>query len=201
MARKPNVGRDEILDRAMLEFWSRGYRAASMDTLVRSIGTTRASLYAEFGGKEGLFEAALDHYSDKAVTAALGPMADPGAGLAGIEQYFRALVTDAPPEQLARGCLMTSTMTELGDTDPRIAERTHAHFDRVAATFEAALTCARAQGELHPSVTDVPARALSLAAFTQGLWACARSGVPTTALATAVAATLAGLRAHPAPPA
>lgn len=199
MARKPNVGRAEILDRAMLEFWSRGYRAASMDTLVRSIGTTRASLYAEFGGKEGLFEAALDHYSDKAVTAALGPMADPGAGLAGIEQYFRVLVNDAPPEQLARGCLMTSTMTELGDTDPRIAERTHAHFDRVTATFQAALTQAQAQGELHPSVADLAACALSLATFAQGLWACARSGVPIPALTAAVTATLAPLRPHRAP--
>ncbi len=190
MPRPANVTRQQILDRATEEFWSRGYRAASMDSLIRAIGTTKASVYAEFGDKDGLFEAVLDHYAGHVVTAALRPLSDPLTGLAGIERYFHDLVLRAPAGQLRRGCLMTTTMTELGEANPRFAHRTRAHLDRVTQAFFGALSRARDRGELAPTVTDLSAAAAGLTTLAQGAWASARSGTDAMKLMNAVCAVI-----------
>jgi TetR/AcrR family transcriptional repressor of nem operon len=191
--RPANVSREQILDRATEEFWARGYRAASMDSLVRAIGTTKASLYGEFGGKDGLFEAVLDHYAARVVTEALRPLSDPLTGLAGVERYFRELVLQAPTGQLQRGCLMTTTMTEFGEADPRFADRTQAHLDRVLDAFLGALARARDRGELAPTVTDLRAAAAGLTTLAQGVWASARSGADAAHLMSAVRAVIASM--------
>jgi TetR/AcrR family transcriptional repressor of nem operon len=196
MPRPSNLPRDEILERAMREFWARGFRSASMDALVREIGTTRFSLYRQFGGKKGLFEAALDHYSGSVVTGVLRPMANVAAGIAGIEKYFdRAISTLERAGRLSDGCLMTNTMTEVGGSDRRIHERTRAHFDRVARMFAGALGCARERGELADPI-EIGAWSIALATFAQGIWASARSGVSARELRRAVRAMLRTIRAN-----
>jgi TetR/AcrR family transcriptional repressor of nem operon len=196
MPRPSNLDRREILDRAMHEFWSRGFRASSVDTLVREIGTTRFSLYQEFGGKAGLFEAALDHYAENVVTEVLRPMTDPSTGIAGIQKYFDDIITRADrDDRLARGCLMTNTMTEVGASNRRIRKRTQAHFDRVARTFERALSRARERGELGDADGDLAVASIGLATFAQGVWACARGGVDARSLRRSVRAMIGRLRA------
>lgn len=164
-----------------------------MDLLVRTIGTTKASVYAEFGGKDGLFVAVLDHYAERVVTDALQPLGDPLTGLAGIEGYFRALVLEAPAGQLQRGCLMTTTMTEFGDADPRFADRTRAHLDRVSQAFFGALSRARDRGELTRTETDLGGAAAGLTTLAQGVWASARAGTDATELMRAVGAMISSL--------
>jgi TetR/AcrR family transcriptional repressor of nem operon len=171
-----------------------------MDSLVREIGTTRFSLYREFGGKKGLFEAALDHYSSSVVTGVLRPMAKTATGLAGIEKYFEGAISDLEREgRLSDGCLMTNTMTEVGGSDRRIRKRTRAHFDRVAGMFAQALRSASERGELaghveHVEHVEIDAWSIALATFAQGIWASARSGVTARELRRAVRAMLGTIR-------
>jgi TetR/AcrR family transcriptional repressor of nem operon len=188
------LGREEILDLATDEFWSHGYRAASMDGLVRAIGTTRARLYGEFGDKQGLFQAVLDRYAQRIVTEALRPLDDPDAGLAGIDRYFRDLVVAVPGEQLLRGCLMTTTMAEVGEDLPQITARVRTHLDRVTAALLAALNRARDRGELAEPIADLHTTAVGLATLAQGVWTCARAGVDAGVLITGVTALTDALR-------
>ena len=198
MARAANLARREVLDRAVEEFWRRGFRAASIDALVREIGTTRFSLYREFGGKDGLFEAALDHYAEHVVTRVLAPMTDTKSGLAGIARYFDDIIGSAERDgRLGRGCLMTNTMAELGEDDRRSNKRTKAHFERVTATFEAALSRARQRGEIAESVGDLAGLAFGFATFAQGVWACARSGIEAKTLRRSVRSMLRAIRRSP----
>lgn len=185
--------REQILSGATREFWEHGYRAASVESLVQAIGTTKASVYAEFGSKDGLFEAVLDHYAERVVTDALRPMSDPTAGLAGIERYFRDLILHAPAGQLQRGCLMTTTMAEFAEADPRFVRRTRAHLQRVNSAFLSALSRARDQGELAPGVGDLAAAADGLTSFAQGVWVSARSGASPTQLMRGVSAIIGSL--------
>jgi TetR/AcrR family transcriptional regulator, transcriptional repressor for nem operon len=53
----------EMLDRAMTVFWSRGYQASLIQDLIEATGINRGSLYATFGDKKRLSLAALDHQS------------------------------------------------------------------------------------------------------------------------------------------
>src|ERR1700743_3522276 len=53
---------DQALERALDLFWRRGYEGTSMSDLTDALGITRASLYAAFGSKEGLFQRVMDRY-------------------------------------------------------------------------------------------------------------------------------------------
>jgi AcrR family transcriptional regulator len=57
---------DQALERALDLFWRKGYEGTSMSDLVETLGITRASLYAAFGSKEGLFRQVMDRYETKA---------------------------------------------------------------------------------------------------------------------------------------
>ncbi len=50
MAGVKRFDRNQVLDRAMAAFWTRGYEATSIDDLVEATGINRGSLYGTFGG-------------------------------------------------------------------------------------------------------------------------------------------------------
>jgi AcrR family transcriptional regulator len=53
---------NQAVERALGLFWRQGYEGTSMSDLTTALGITRASLYAAFGNKEGLFRRAMDRY-------------------------------------------------------------------------------------------------------------------------------------------
>src|SRR5690349_16514235 len=55
--------RDAALRRAMEVFWIKGFAGASLSDLTGAMGINAPSLYAAFGTKEELFEAAVDLYA------------------------------------------------------------------------------------------------------------------------------------------
>src|SRR6201996_8931615 len=57
---------DQAVERALKLFWSRGYEGTSISDLTTALGITRASLYAAFGSKEGLFQRVMDRYDARA---------------------------------------------------------------------------------------------------------------------------------------
>ena len=77
----------------MRQFWERGYRATSVDDLVRATGVKPGSLYSAFpGGKHALLMGSLDRYSRLVVPQKLGDLGKPGASVAQIRAYFDGLV-------------------------------------------------------------------------------------------------------------
>lgn len=71
MARTREFDTEAAVSRAMELFWTRGYEATSVRDLTQHLGLGQGSLYAAFGGKEGLYQAALDHYRTTLAAAAL----------------------------------------------------------------------------------------------------------------------------------
>jgi AcrR family transcriptional regulator len=53
---------DTALDKAMFAFWEHGYEGTSISMLTSAMNVNPPSLYSAFGGKEGLFFAAVDRY-------------------------------------------------------------------------------------------------------------------------------------------
>src|ERR1700730_11789741 len=74
MAGVKQFDRDEVLDRAIVAFWTRGYEATSIDDLVEATGINRGSIYGTFGDKRRLFLMALDRYW---VNAMMEELSDP----------------------------------------------------------------------------------------------------------------------------
>src|SRR6476619_4309820 len=104
---------EQVLDTAMREFWARGYRATSVDDLVRATGVKPGSLYSAFpGGKHALLMGSLDRYSRLVVPEKLGDLSGPGASLAEVRAYFDGLVSDLLGPAGRQGCLGGHAATE-----------------------------------------------------------------------------------------
>lgn len=183
MPRSSNLNRAEILAKAMHYFWEHGFSSAPIDALVLEIGTTRFSLYQQFGSKLGLFTAALDHYSDTVVGQAVAALSGNDTGLTRIQNYFEFLIKSAQRNNsLAHGCLMANTMAEFGSSDTQISEKVDRHFERITNGMQHALRDAKQAHEINIDDTRLKQQATHLATFAQGLWLRARAGASASSL-------------------
>ena len=85
MVRPREFDRDEVLERAMSVFWSKGFTATSTSDLVEAMKIGRQSMYDSFGDKRALYLEALAQYQQQSVTAHIGRLRSGKTGLAGIE--------------------------------------------------------------------------------------------------------------------
>ena len=190
MPREREFDPEEALDKIMRLFWRQGYLDTSVDDLVAFTGVSRYGLYGAFGGKHEMLLAALDRYRDTLVTPRVEAMEAPDAGLDSIHGYFQCLMdVGEPPEA---GCLMSNIATELAPHDRRSAKKVNGHFARLEAAFRNALSNARKEGEIDPTL-DVETEAAVLNGVVQGGAVMARAGADCRAIEKLVRGALARL--------
>jgi TetR/AcrR family transcriptional repressor of nem operon len=174
MGRPKGYDRDEAVLAARDVFWERGYEATSIGELEACTGLNRSSIYQAFGSKRGLFDAALECYVDREITAMLAGMEQDDAGLDAVVGFFAHLCElfrgDAGGS--TRGCLMVNSTAELAAHDPMVARAAADNRDRVRAAFAHALGGAAARGQIDPEL--VRSRCYLLAATTMGVFLTVR---------------------------
>jgi AcrR family transcriptional regulator len=114
MAGTKQFDEDEVLDRALLLFWRRGFGPTSMQDIAQATGVLRGSLYHAYGDKQALFLRVFERYRTRflaSVRAALdAPTAEEALG-----RYLRfaiETVTAVDDDEVTRGCLTTKTATD-----------------------------------------------------------------------------------------
>ncbi|MEM7095009.1 MAG: TetR family transcriptional regulator [Actinomycetota bacterium] len=144
--------RDDLVHRAMDLFHRRGFHATSTAELVAELGVNRKSMYAEFGSKQGLFEAALDHYNSTSLSGVLAAVEAPDADLDAIRSTFHGFAVASEDWAQGRGCLLCNTAIERVTLVDESGDRVDAYFDRLNAAFGNALANAQRAGELDAEV-------------------------------------------------
>jgi len=150
LGRAKKYDRIELLDRAVELFRSQGFNGTSTAELVDELGVNRKSMYAEFGSKQGLFEASLERYSAMHLSRFLGPLEAPDAGADAIRTAFHSYGVAAAGPWRGRGCLMANTAVERGALDPGSRAYVTGYLDRLTAAFRHALGNAQQAGNLSP---------------------------------------------------
>ena len=117
MGRKKTYDRDVLIAKAMELFRDHGYAGTSTQMLVDALGVNRYSLYAEFGSKEALFDAAVTLYDTEVIGRSFGPLERPEAGISEIRALLEFFGASASPGR-GRGCLLCNTAVEFGPEDP-----------------------------------------------------------------------------------
>ena len=152
MGRKKGYDRDVLVGKAMEVFRDNGFAGTSAEMLVEGLGVNRYSLYAEFGSKQGLFDAALQRYDEEFVGRNFGPLELPGAGISEIRALLTFFGSAGGSPAWGRGCLLCNTAVEFGANDPSGAGFVQSYFARLSEAFNAALENAQRKGELRRSV-------------------------------------------------
>lgn len=94
--------REKLLDAARAVFLESGFEGATLDQVIARAGGSRATLYEQFGGKEGLFAAiiaAICEDIESPITGGIGSDRDPGTALQAFALRFMTRLME--PESLA----------------------------------------------------------------------------------------------------
>ena len=152
MGRKKNYDRDVLIQKAVEIFRDHGFAGTSTQMLVEGLGVNRFSLYAEFGNKQLLFEAALERYNHKVVQRSFSPLEGADAGVEEIRTLLSFYASAGEGPAAGRGCLLCNTAVEFGPVDPTGAGLIHGYFEHISKAYLAALSNAHRKGELRSSV-------------------------------------------------
>lgn len=152
MGRKKRYDRGELVARATDLFRDHGFAGTSTEMLVEQLEVNRNTMYSEFGSKQALFEASLEHYDRLVVTRNFGPLEAPGAGIAEIRMLLDFFAGSASGPVSGRGCLLCNTAVEFGPSNPGGHEFVERYLNRLSSAFLNALENAKQAGDLDDSV-------------------------------------------------
>ncbi|MEO0606318.1 MAG: helix-turn-helix domain-containing protein [Myxococcota bacterium] len=138
MGRRKTYDREAVAQRAMLVFWQQGYDGTTIGELEDALQINRYSLFAEFGSKQGLFEAALAVYEASIIEANLGGMEAPGASVDEIVAFLGRFRGGTEAQALA-GCMLCNAAVEQAPDSPKVRARALAYFDRLRKALHHAL--------------------------------------------------------------
>ena len=112
MGRNRVICENEVLTRATETFRRRGYHAVSIKDLEHATGVRSGSLYHAYEDKDGIFQAALNHYNDTVIRRRLRRYASAADGLKGLKRLFLSLLDESECDP--DGCLLTNAAVEFG---------------------------------------------------------------------------------------
>lgn len=181
MGRRKSYNREVVLGSATRIFWERGFHAASTRDLAEAMGINVYSLYAEFGSKESLFEAALEHYDRTVVAGHFSRLEQPSAGLDSVREVLHFFGARASRDNPLLGCLATNAMTEQAPSGPTSRDQGAAYVGRLTAGFGNALGNAVQSGDLRAD-TPVVSLANFLSVTLVGVFVMLRAGADPTVM-------------------
>lgn len=164
---------DVVIDAALALFWARGYDATKFEDVTAVTGVNASSLYAAFGNKRGLFQAAMDRYRTL-VGRALEVLVAGDEGVADVARFVEWVRAGIVSDEQPSGCLVVNTMVELASTDTELAAVVRQYREDVRNSLRTALARAEDAGEIEPGTGDQ--RALLVQASLFGALVTGRSG-------------------------
>lgn len=185
---------EAALDRAMILFWERGYDATAMDDLATAMGLSPSSIYATYGDKQALYQAAIDRYLKGPGAYTLEIMRSAPSAKEAMSQILQAAAGELTRADRPAGCMLASAVTHCAPQAEKLqaamAQRRQESMAQYVSLFSRALT----EGEL-PLATNITGLARYYASVLQGMTLQARDGAKPAELK-AIAET--AMRAWPA---
>ncbi len=168
MPRKKKYVEDEVIDKAMHAFWSRGYAATSVRTLEKEMGINQFSIYSSFKSKRGVFIEALKKYKIEVKDVFLKDLINSKGHIEDIRDFFNAFVDSVISGKTPNGCFMANTAMELAKNDQEISNQVKLFFSFLKDVFIGVLELSKDNGEISES-SDVIKYANYLVGCTEGL--------------------------------
>ncbi|HEX8538688.1 MAG TPA: TetR/AcrR family transcriptional regulator [Cystobacter sp.] len=136
-------------------FWRKGFTATSIAELCAAMGINSPSLYAAFGGKEALYEAAMCQYQETYGPLVWEEFSKAPTARDAIETWLLSSAEVLPGREKPLGCMVT--LASVGDEEhaelnARLVKQRAQVLQRIRERLERAI----AEGELSRSVEPLP---------------------------------------------
>lgn len=186
MARPREFDEQQALMVAMQVFWEKGYEATSIGDLTDRMGIQRPSLYAAFGGKDQLFQAALTKYAQLSLDFVRRKLLSASGAKEAVRLYLHGITDSADGRRPELGCLCVNTIVELAPHDSSLAAFTRDYQRQLSDLLRQTIERGMQSGELSRDRNAVAlANALTIAAI--GLSVTMKSGIDRAAADNAIA--------------
>lgn len=191
MARPREFDVDKVLGEAMEVFWEKGFDGASFADLEARTGVRKASLFAAYGDKRGLFLKALQHYQEggrEMCRVSFGGRPPREA----IRDWFLTIAGTAKGHCARRGCFQVNTIVELAPHDPEVARLLAEGVEQMRALVAATIRRGQAAGEFRKDVSATKLASYLLASA-YGLAVAGKASLPERDIDAAAEIVLAAL--------
>jgi len=147
--RPRSYDREKVVEAAQRLFWKQGASAVSVDQLSAATGLHKPSLYGAFGGRPGLYLAALDAYIERGgpeVSAALAikPLSE------ALRAFYEADLEVFCAKEHAPGCFLIGTAVDASAENEDVRQRVDRVFASLRGTLRRRVEAALADGDLAP---------------------------------------------------
>lgn len=177
----------------MRAFWKQGYRATSVQDVMKAAGVQKQSLYGAFGDKRSLFLKCLSLYTRQTLLEIQKMLNESDSALEGIERVLRYASQPTDSTKCPAGCLMANTALEWGVDDPGVAEAVRSMFRGFEKLLVAAVRKAQMQGGISKDLGSV-AVGQSLVNTISGIRILEKTGASKQQIRTVVETALAAIQ-------
>lgn len=139
---------DVVLTQSMNVFWAQGFKATSMEDLMKATRLNKQSFYCAFGDKHSLFVKSLALYRQQSLDKLTEVLSDENAPFEAIKNFGRDCMAPCGVDDGPDGCLMINTCLEFGETDPAVASEIRQMFQGFEKRLGDAVARAQKKGEI-----------------------------------------------------
>jgi TetR/AcrR family transcriptional repressor of nem operon len=132
MARPRNFAIEDAESGLLDVFWSKGYEGSAVRDLCAATGQRPASLYAAFGDKDQMYQAAMRRYLAW-IDRQLTPPVD---GRDGVRHVLETTCRLTLEDRGRRGCPIVNSVAERESLSPRANSTVNESFDRLRALLQ-----------------------------------------------------------------
>lgn len=192
MPRPATFNAEEILERAMLLFWTQGYAGTSIQDLVEGTELLRGSLYHTFGDKRSLYIQTLRLYGHLGLKRTFRDWNPEEPVLSNVRALLMQLV-EMPEAEKRRGSMVCNSIVEVVPHDREIAQVVEEIVDEFKRAFQSRLEAAQQAGMLN-QCANTTALARYLVSSIQGMCVTAKGGASREELLDILEVTLSAFR-------
>ena len=179
--RPKTLDRDQVLQEALMAYWSRGTKNVSISDICLATGASKPGVYREFGNDDGLKASALETYYILAVQPLIDIFEKEQSMCEAIDASVDYMTQDRTELGIPQGCLLVNMRAQSQQLGPLTRETLNAFRRSLLSAFAAWAERSKARGECTNIPNDIAA--LYIDAQHGGAMRMQREGVPNETVA------------------
>jgi AcrR family transcriptional regulator len=179
--RPKTLDRDQVLQEALMAYWSRGTKSVSISDICLATGASKPGVYREFGNDDGLKASALETYYILAVQPLIDIFEKEQSMCEAIDASVDYMTQDRTELGIPQGCLLLNMRAQSQQLGPLTRETLNAFRRSLLSAFAAWAERSKARGECTNIPNDIAA--LYIDAQHGGAMRMQREGVPNETVA------------------
>lgn len=135
---KAQFNRSEVIEKSTELFWKNGFKASSMEQVVKATGLQPGSIYYSFGNKQALYRESLENYARKRMAAMHRVLDEAPSVGEGICKILESAVAESVQEDYC-SCFLVKTRLELAAEKNDLYEYASSKLNEVEGLIESYL--------------------------------------------------------------